>query len=102
MEPYESGGSGTREEETPVCQLDLTEGGGSGQIRCRENTGPREEGAVRRLSDSFYMLFTELYSNEGADMSAMHLVQGRTVNMTQTKTYWMGGFCDGLKTIRPC
>ena len=92
MEPYESGGSGTREEETPVCHLDLTEGGGSGQIRCRENTGPREEGAVRRLSDSFYMLFTGLFSNEGADMSAMHLVQGRSVYLTQTKTFWMGVF----------
>ena len=88
MEPYESGGSRTREEETPSA-IGSYRGRRFGSDPCRENTGPREEGAVRRLSDTLYMRLASVFSNEGADMSAMHLMQGRSVCLTQKKTFWM-------------
>ena len=52
------------------------------------NTGPREEDAVRRLSDTTYMRVAACFSNAEVDMSAMRLAQGRSVCLTQTKTFW--------------
>lgn len=61
-----------------VCRWIKAEGGGSAQIRCRETAGPREEDSVGRLSDRLNMCATTHSSKAGADMSAMHLVQGRS------------------------
>ena len=75
MEPYESGGKRTREEETPFA-----DGPNRGRrIRfdpCRCSAGPREEGAVRRLIDHLNMLDRDRSRNAAAGMSAMHCARG--------------------------
>jgi len=44
---------------------------------------------VRRLIDRLNMCASRLSSNEGTDMSAMRLAQGRSASLTQKKTFWM-------------
>jgi hypothetical protein len=82
MEPYESGGKRTREEETPSAV-----GPNRGRrIRfdpCRWSAGPREEGAVRRLIDQTNMLGRDRSRNVDAGMPAMHCARGRSVRLTQ-------------------
>src|SRR6187551_2750766 len=72
-------GRGRRKRRLP---MDLAEGGGFGSIRCRRSAGPREEDAVRRLSDRLNMLIPSASSNVGTDMSAMHGARGRSGRLT--------------------
>ena len=65
-----------------VCQWTLAEGGGFGSSPCRGSAGPREEGAVRLLSDRLNMRLAGDSHNAGADMSAMRHVQGRSACLT--------------------
>ena len=44
---------------------------------------------MRRLSDRLNMCLDRVSSNEGTDMSAMRLAQGRSASLTQKKTFWM-------------
>lgn len=80
-------GKRTREEETPFAY---------GPCRGRRirlspvsgDAGPREEGAVRRLSDKVNMLFARVFSNAAANMPAMRSARGRSACLTFLRACW--------------
>jgi len=78
-------GRGRRKRRLP---LDRNRGRRFGSNPVSGNTGPREEDAVRCLSDRLNMWVERDSSNVGADMSAMRLMQGRSACLTQLKTFW--------------
>jgi len=84
MEPYESGGRRTREEETPSALWTETRE----EVRFNPvsgDAGPREEVSVRRLSDRLNMRASCPSSNAPAGMPAMHHARVRSVGLTHSQ-----------------